>query len=362
MRSAASSAWRLCLAVGVGVALAACAAPARRAPAPAAEAPVLAPPLADGVQVGKARDDIRIQPLEMTFSGVRGEAGASENAAIKNVGAGPVWIATVAIEGRDRESFKLAPAPILPAWLGGGQTLSVTVRFAPPAGAAPGVHRARLRAAAGDKRGDIPQVELAGLVAAGRAPAEEPPLAAVFEALGFGASVGGAAPALGGDPAPRGDEVIIKKFRRAKTGPVGLYPVARYGADGPVPFGVYVVAGTPRRPKTTLRSLGVVAGGQHQTLNPELEIGETSFDAGEAPFGIYVQVGKQTLHGDDALNKPPRRAARVFPMSTRDGAKVSDAFVIAFDLDAEAGAAGAAGAAADFQDVVFVLWNAVAAP
>jgi hypothetical protein len=94
--------------------------------------------------------------------------------------------------------------------------------------------------------------------------------------------------------------------------------------------------------------MGAIAKGHNQTLNPELDgEGQTSFDPGEVPFGIYVQWGKRTLYSENRRNTGNRRAMRVYPPLSRGGAVVPDQLLVAVDQDGDG----------DFQDYVFMLVN-----
>ena len=97
------------------------------------------------------------------------------------------------------------------------------------------------------------------------------------------------------------------------------------------------------------KDIGSAAKGHHQTLNPELEgDSQTSFDPGEAAFGLFLKTGKRTFYSDDSLNPGAQKhVAKVFPLRSRGRTPVQDAYVVAFDEDGNG----------DFQDHVFMLWN-----
>jgi hypothetical protein len=139
-------------------------------------------------------------------------------------------------------------------------------------------------------------------------------------------------------------------FRRAKAGPVGINPVARFSNDEPLPFGHY---GAKDDGQIVPAQAGALAPGHNQTLNPELEAGgQASFDPGEEPFGLWVKTKQGTFHTEDARNTGPlHHAARVYPLRSRGGEAVPGAFLVAFEDSA----------VPDYQDAVFVLWNVKAA-
>jgi hypothetical protein len=181
-------------------------------------------------------------------------------------------------------------------------------------------------------------------VTRGRDPDAEPPLQDVIESLGYAVDVGGRTLRL---PKAAADEAPAVFFRRARTAPVAINPVARFSADGRVPFGYFIPGNSLKN--VDRRRLAVLAEGQHQTLNPAIEPGGfTSFDPGDTRFGIWMGPDERPTYSEARRNRGKQRGlARVYPLRTRDGAPVEDAYLIAFGEEARA----------DFQDLVFVLWN-----
>jgi hypothetical protein len=303
------------------------------------------PPRApEGLRVETSKQDLQITPWELVMSGVRGVPGAVESINVRNAGKRAAEISRIAIVGEQGSTFRLESPPPLPILLPPTRYANVAVAFVPAADATPGVHRATLRLyqGAADESG-LP-IDLVGLVTSGEQGPHEPTLQQIVEALGFGVNVGGEALALPTAAAPIGDEVAAPRFVRAKRSPVGLLPVARYAQDERVPYGYYGEGGRP-----TLHEQGAIAAGQAQTLNPELDAeAKTNFDPGDAPFGLYVTSGTQATFSEDRLNRgPTKHAVRVYPLRTRAGQPVPDAFLVAFE---ETGAG-------DYQDAVFVLYN-----
>src|SRR5262249_55627402 len=159
--------------------------------------------------------------------------------------------------GDDAAQFQIKDPPKLPAIVPAKGELSVGVTFAPPAGAALGVHRALLRFQTGATTEDGPGTDLSGLATLGRAGESEPTLAQGVEALGYAMDVGrhpGAggdtARAAGGSGRPLGDEVPSALFVRATPTPVALNPVARFSPDGPRPYGPYKLKNAAPAPET----------------------------------------------------------------------------------------------------------------
>jgi hypothetical protein len=314
------------------------------------QAPRPTPPADAGPRVQKVRDDVQVTPLEAVFSGVRGEGPSEESVGIRNMGSAPVQLSAVEVVGQDATAFRLVSAPDLPVTLIPAAQVSVAVAFAPGRDAAPGVRRAMLKVLLGPAREEGPPVDLSGLVLAGRYGDKEPPLQQVLEALGFGVDVGRADLRLGTAPDPLGDEVKVARFQRARPSPISIYPVARFATADHFPYGYYAGEGAPQP-----HPLGTVAGGdQDQKLNPDLEPdARTTFDPGPEPFGLFVNLGRRYAYGEDRLNTGAiRHAARSYPIRTRTGARLPDAYVVAFETTGDG----------DYQDLVFMVWNVKPAP
>jgi hypothetical protein len=299
-------------------------------PPPAASAPA-------ETTVERIREDLQLRPLEVVFSGVRGEQPPEESVALRNAGRAPLELVGMEIVGHDAELFRVGFDPQLPLILRPGDEVSAAVAFAPPVRDEPGVRRARLRVRTGPRAQLGPSVELSGLVIRGHGPDQEPTLPQILDTLGYPIEVGPSRLRLGTGAAPIGAEVRAARFRRAQPGPVSLWPVARFSSNQPVPYGIYQTDGRVFRK----RPLATVAAWRGQTLNPDLEPGgQPTFDPGGEPFGVFETIGQHTRYADDRLNGG-RHAVRVFPLRLRD------AYVIAFDEDGDG----------DYQDCVFLILN-----
>jgi hypothetical protein len=309
-------------------------------PPKATQAAVARPAL----RVEKVREPLEVTPLELHFSGLRGATSSSESVAVKNTGTEDAQVSEVRVVGSNADTFKVLGLPLLPAVLPPGGSFSFSVSFAPAADAEPGVHHARVRIIrTGDDDG--PPCDLTGLVTRGTEVADEPTLQQVLEALGYDVDVGSKEQKLPAKPSPLGDEIKTSLYQRAKPGNVGYYLIARYAASETSSFGYYFITHGRR----VTKPIGRAAQGHNRTLNPELEgDSETSFDAGETAFGLFLKVGRRTLYSDDRLNRRGHvHAARAFPLRSRGRTPVQDAYIVAFDEDGDR----------DFQDHVFMLWN-----
>ena len=325
----------------VGLLLGGCATPPPPKAEPKIEAALPAP------RVEKVREPLEVTPLELHFSGLRGAIQASESVALKNTGSDDVQISDIRVVGANATTFKIVNMSPLPMMLPPGASFSFSVGFEPSAQADPGVHHARLRIVRSEDD-DGPPCDLTGLVTKGGNAEEEPPLQQVLEALGYAVDVGGTSLTLPAEVS--GDEVKVPLFQRAKPGNVGFYLIARYATDEQNSFGTYTTAAG----KPVVKPIGSAAKGHPQMLNPELEAeSQTSFDPGEATFGVYLNSGKQKFYSEDRLNTGKHRhAAKVFPLRSRGHTPVQDAYVVAFDEDGNG----------DYQDFVFMLWNVKPAP
>lgn len=315
---------------------------ARTQPAPTPIPQVAAPPPAPKLE--KVREPLEVLPLELFFSGVRGSTKATESVTIRNTGDQPVPITELAVVGSQAGAFKLTGVPALPTILRMNRSLALSVEFVPAADAALGVHRARLRIGR-DNDDDGPPCDFAGLVTKGTDLASEPKLEQILDTLGYSADLGRTGDGAAILDRPTGSELASPLMQRAKPGNVGLYVIARYASDQESSYGAYTV----ENGKVVERPMGAIGKGHNQTLNPELDgEGQTSFDPGEAPFGIYVKLGKRTLHSENSRNTGKHHVMRVYPPLSRGGAAVPDQLVVAVDQDGDG----------DFQDYVFMLVNA----
>jgi hypothetical protein len=267
---------------------------------------------------------------------VRGAAKGSESVTIRNTGDQSVAVNDLLIVGSQASTFTLSERLSFPILLRPTQSVTVSIGFAPPAEAVPGVHHGRLRIVrTGDDDG--PPCDMSALVTAGTDPANEPKLAQIMDTLGYATNVD-----LGSQPR---DEIKTGLFQNAKPGSVGLYVVARYSQDEVSSYGSFALD----KGKLFTRPMGSIAKGHNQTLNPELDgEGQTSFDPGNNPFGVFVKLPKQTLYSETQRNGEGSKAAmRVFPLRSRGGAQVPDALLVVVDEDGDG----------DFQDYVFTLVN-----
>lgn len=284
----------------------------------------------------------------LVFSGTKAATTAPQTAQFQNTSGAPLNITALSLGGPGASAFALSSPPALPLTLNPGQSLDLPLTFSPQGQV--GVLQASLSLTAG-AAGRPATLSLSGLSTQYEQGEGEPPLAQVVQALGYGIDVGGPQLLLGTAAPLLGQEVAAPLFRKVGDGPVRLTPVARYSPDDRLTFGFFTLRGG----QPTTHPVGVVAQHQEQTLDPALESGGALFDPGSEPFGVYVGPTGYSATSDyslDALNTgPTRHAMRIYPLRNESGAPVPG-----YLLAVEASSNG------DYQDAVFVLTGAEAAP
>jgi hypothetical protein len=166
------------------------------------------------------------------------------------------------------------------------------------------------------------------------------------------------------------DEVAAPHFVKAGTGSVTMTLVARFSPPGVLPYGWY-----PSTSATTMNTVGTMAmttdaqtSDKARMIEPPLQAGSaTTFDPGSGAFGLWVfsdqktekyNEGGNVINGDydysqDALNAPANvHRFKSYPLKDASGATVAQKYLVAVE---EAGNG-------DYQDYVFVLSNVSPAP
>ena len=302
-----------------------------------------------------------LTPTRLVFSSVKTTLSLPQTLTLVNRGTQSLGVNTVSIAGPDAAAFVLDAPLSLPLTLGAGKTLTLALRFGPQDKV--GVLNATLRLETADRPLTL---SLAGLSTGGLEGENEPPLAQVVQALGYGTDVCGqpknpgcASMLVLGTSAPLlGQEISAPLFRKTGAGPVTLTPVARYSPAGPLEFGLFTLSGgTP-----TLHPAGEIDAQQFQTLNPAFRQSGVSFDPGSENFGVYTGATDYSRAADYTLdslnasskkdfNPPVLHAMRVYPLSNEAGARVPG-YLVAVEASSNG----------DYQDAVFVLNGAEPAP
>jgi hypothetical protein len=292
------------------------------------------------------RDEpVYVSPPALVFGASPGHGGAASMTTLSNASAVPIEIQAIAVDGAQAASFALADLPPLPQRLAPGSALSVSVAFAPGRDARPGVYHGRVRFEVVGMTEPL-AVRLSAVAFAGAE--AEPPLQDIVEALGFAVKVGGSGAVLGPGPAPLGEEIPGPLFKRAAGGPVALVPLACFATSG-LSFGYHFAGPDPH--EAPAFTLGAFLDGQNRHLHPRLEpLSATTFEPGERLFGLWLQEDDRSFRAStsDRWNPGAAHRARVYPLRFADGAAVPHAYLLAFENRADW----------DYQDAVFVLWNA----
>jgi hypothetical protein len=275
----------------------------------------------------------------LIFSALQGERAPLQEVTVRNLSNHPLEVSALSLEGVDADAFFLEPPPTLPLAIAPQGSYTFTIGFAPSEA---GSQNATLQLHTTSPQSTA-RVALYGLAARGEGGALEPSLHDIVQTLGYAVDVGGTELILSTEDAPIGDEVTVALFERASEAPVTLTPVARYGPEAPLRFGFVTLEGG----EVKRHELGRVAPEDAQRLLPPLQSGQTSFDPGRTPFGIYVRSGSREGSTVSALNTGLARAIRVYPLKDRVGRPLPNSYLIAFE-EASNG---------DYQDAVFVLHN-----
>lgn len=277
---------------------------------------------------------------ELVFSAVQGLSSEPQTVTLKNIGGGPLELTAFSLNGVGASSFTVT-GPTLPFTIEAGGSRDVAVAFAPTA---PGVWTSTLEIESAES-GSL-DLDLYGLGSEGEQGSNEPTLDQVVTALGYKVDVGGSNLELGKIASSIGDEVMVPLFDKAKSGPVTLEVVARYGPEEVFPYGYFTLGAE----EPELQEVGTIAAEDAQELLPPVAGGSVSFDPGESTFGVYGQASGVTQYTVDAFNIGEiQHAMRVYPLKDRKGLPVANSYLIGLE-EAENG---------DYQDVVFVLKNVV---
>jgi hypothetical protein len=195
-------------------------------------------------------------------------------------------------------------------------------------------------------------VPLRGLSIKGLEGKNEPPLTDVMTALGYKINLGWNTLAHHLEAEPQGDEVQYQLFKKANIGPVEIIPVARYSPPWALPFGYYHADDLVPE----LNQVGVMANTtgypEQQTLFPSIEKGTTSFDPGDAVFGIFTTSPTHKAFSEDKWNTlfykdHAAHACRIYEARNAEGEIIPDQYLVCFEEAANG----------DYQDYVFLLKN-----
>jgi len=284
--------------------------------------------------------------------------GNRQKVMITNNGTGTLSISQLLLSGADAGSFSIVNNPGT-LTIAAGQSAEVTVAFA--AGSV-GVKTATLTVVSNDAETPNLALTLRGLGTAGEGGNLEPSLQRVMD-LFFGSgvyNVGDSNPndtAFTTPPGAGNDEVLLQRLQKAGSGSVTVELLANF-ANSVSPssrFGWYD-PGTV----AAFNKLFDVGVADAQSVNPVAQ-GTTTFDPGNANFGLYAQFPAFTdraVYSEDSLNRwepnaSNRRKVRFYPLKNADGSVVPNAYVFTFEEFQ---------LAYDQNDVIGIIRNVKAAP
>lgn len=255
---------------------------------------------------------------------------------LKNTGTGTLTLSSLVLGGTDSSNFSIISNPGVTN-LAAGQSIDITVAFT--AGST-GIKTGTLTVNTNDP--DTPNIliNLRGLGTAGEGGANEPSLQRVMD-LFFGNGIYNVGDNNANDttfpvpPASGNDEVLLQRLQKAGSGSVtvellanfanSVSPSSRFGWYDPGTIGA-------------LNKLFDVGVADAQSVNPIAQ-GTTTFDPGNATFGIYGQFPAFTdrvVYSEDSLNRwesntSNRRKVRFYPLKNADGSVVPNAYVFTFE-------------------------------
>jgi chitodextrinase len=288
---------------------------------------------------------IDVSSNELIFDGVKNNVIGSKTVWIKNTGNSSLQIQSLVINGTNADKFDVITSPFS---LNPNDSSSIAVNFVP--GGTVGALSANLQINSNAQNQASINVGLYGLSTNGLEGGNEPFLQNVVNTLGYGINVGWNGLADGTQTTFKGEEVPYQFFKKANTGSVGIIPVARYSPAEELPFGYYTRNGN----QITTHQVGVLSAvsPNHQSLFPNIVLGNTQFDPGNAFFGIYntsLTFGRTNYSEDGRTTGSVTRRARVYPVKNRSGQLVVNTYLVCFE-DATNG---------DYQDYMFLLSNVI---
>lgn len=286
--------------------------------------------------------------------GAGGAAGPARTLVVRNGGNTPITLTGIQVSGEQAAQFIAGTPPGLPRTLGAGDTLQLTLRFAPTS---EGLKTAVLTLAANTGNLALP---LRGLGTTG---GNAPSLQAICNLLEIGVTIGDdqvGTTIINSDPAFQrapllGEELPAQGFRKAGAGPVSIEPLAVFGPSTRNPV---VAAGWYRSGQREGRTELFTVSNQPTTNASTVQVpavGSTAFDPGDTAFGFFSRwphFDNRILYSEDSLNSfegAIPHHVRVYPYR-RLGVAEANAYLVAFEENTSG---------FDYQDLVFVVRNVV---
>lgn len=301
------------------------------------------------------------------FNDVRGGANSpTQTITIKNTGSGDLSITSLTLTGTNANQFVIVTKPNMPATIPVGGSVTVGVAFAANSTTALGIKTAQLSIATNDGSKPVVNVDLRGLATIGEGGQNEPSLQRVLDLFQIPINTGDINPSntnLYSTAEPLSsvnDLVNLQRFVKAGNGPVTIETLATFGGGTPVVRFGYYQPGTP----TSMTQLFTVGKADAQSVNPT-PVGNTSFDPGSNPFGLYTVwpvFNNRIAYSEDSLNTTENTVANrkkmlAFALKNPDGSVVPNAYVLTFEDFVNDPTGGY-----DINDCVVIIRNVQAAP
>jgi hypothetical protein len=333
------------------------------------------PPPPSGGTINMFTPDGRLVVRDLfVFSTAKGIDTPARSFIVKNVGSKNLVVTDITISGAQAGSFRLASGQARSFTLAPGASTGVSVVFRP--GTVLGKHTASLFVHSSDAAQPADEMFLRGYNARDYENSMEPNRAQLVDAVGYKTNVGTGLPK---DDVNAGEEMRGSGYftKATTTGPVVIYPLARYssrtsGATGTTrwyPFGstgvgtaLYSFNGCGN--SCQLNPDGTMGpnedGGENQKLVPQPNTSTVSFNPSGA-FGISLYASGENLFSDDLRNDAPNTNSnthnfRFWPMRDLAGNVVPNAWIVGIDLGLDNLTNPTKNW--DYQDFMYVLSNA----
>jgi hypothetical protein len=280
------------------------------------------------------------------FSAIKGASSRPDTIVVSLKKEGSKVAAT--ITGEDATRFRLIAGPSQQT---SAKTATMVVAFT-PADDFTGIAHAVLQVKDASGK-QLAGLGLTGLSTKGLEGENEAPLEDITKALGYQVKVGWSGLAHTESPELQGEEIEAGLFRKAGRGRVEMLPVARYSPDFQLPFGYFTNGpGGPLLHQAGILKKTTGAWPEHQTLFPHIAEGGSSFDPGEAVFGLYSTGPTHTAYSLDDWNlllfpANAGHATRTYPVKDKQGKQLPNTFLVCFE-EAKNG---------DYNDYVFLVKN-----
>jgi len=330
-------------------------------------------PPPDGGTINTFTPDGRLVVRDLfVFSTAKGIDTPARSFLVKNVGNKNLVVTDITISGSS--AFRLANGQARSFTLAPGASTGVSVIFRP--GTTLGKHTASLFVHSSDASQHEDEMFLRGYNARDYENSMEPNRSQLVDAVGYKTNVGTGLPK---DDVNAGEEMRGSGYftKAANTGPVIVYPLARYSSRtigttgdtrwyprGSTGVGTKLYAFNGCGSSCQLNPDGTMGpnedGGENQKLVPQPNATTVSFNPSGA-FGLSLFASGENLFSDDQRNDAPNTNSnthnfRFWPMRDMGGALVPNAWIVGIDL----GLNNLTNPTKnwDYQDFMYVLSNA----